>query len=308
MELIATQTIQDIYATADLEIPDVIYFDHPLECLVALMVLDSNNNNLELGVEWQNMVEKLNKHWDYINYAFNGDFSYHKKQIPYLSSLTEFIIHSANKRMSYIELEIYKDFKVLFPDYDLQRQYYFNSYFHTMIDQLPSLLFIPFAKLCLVCDGPDRLPKDINRPHTAASVAIKFKGDYELYFWNGIRIPGEWVYNMDGITRNTIFQCQNIEQRRALAEILGNEKFVALLDLCIEETDHYNNQQVVLYRTRTKDKFINDYLFYIKVICNSTNREYFICIPREAFLLNAIGALAWTFGLDADEYQLLIET
>ena len=304
MEAIAIQTIQNIYFSSGHEMPEVVYLNNPLECLVALMVLDSIND-AQLGNDWPNVEEKLNKHWDYINYAFNGDFPYHKKPI----FLNRFNSYNPNDHQSDVELEIYKDFKVLFPDANHQEQSHFNPYFHKKENDLYSFLFIPFAKLCLVCDGPFCLQRDEeNKLHSAIDAAVKFKGDYEFYFWHGIRIPGEWIYYPDAISRNTIYLCQNIEQRRALSEILGNEKFVALLDLCIIETDHYNGQQVVLLRTRTKDKFVNDYLYYIKVICNSTNRKYYISIPREAFLLNAIGALAWTFGLDADEYQLLIET
>ena len=304
MEAIAIQAIQNIYISSNHEMPEVVYLNNPLECLVALMVLNSVNG-VKLGNDWQNVEEKLNKHWDYINYVFDGDFPYHKKPIL----LKGFKSYGLNTYQSDVALELYKDFKILFPDANHQKQSHFNSYCYKKEDDLASLLFIPFAKLCLVCDGPFCLERDEqNKLHSAADAAVKFIGGYSLYFWHGIRIPQEWIYSPSSITQNTIYQCQNIEQRRALSEILGNEKFVALLDLCVQETDYYNGQQVVLFRTRAKDKFVNDYLFYIKVVCNSTDREYFISIPRAAFLLNAIGALAWTFGLDANDYQLLIET
>lgn len=309
-ERIVTTLIENIYGNSGNELPAVVYVNNPLECLVALTVLNSSNFDRQLGNNWQNVVVKLHKHWDFINYAFDGDFSRNKKQVYNFCDDNGAKICPPKDDQNYIALEIYKDFNALFPIYKFQENRSdFHSYFHQSEDELPFLFFIPFQKICFVCNGPIVFEtNEFNQLHGQNKPAVIFNDGYSFYFWKDIRIPAEWIYAPETINRSTIILCQNIAQRMALVEILGNEKFVALLDICIEEIDHYNGQEIVLLRTKSKDKFIDDYLFYIKVICNSTNREYYISIPREAFLLNAIGALAWTFGLEADEYQLLIET
>ena len=47
-----------------------------------------------------------------------------------------------------------------------------------------------------------------------------------------------------------------------------------------------------LYKTEEKDNIINDYIYYLNVICPSTKREYYLCVPE---CKNVWEAKSWTF-------------
>ena len=88
-------------------------------------------------------------------------------------------------------------------------------------------------------------------------------------------------------------------------EILGETKYAELLDLVKLDETVYNGRDVILFKTKEKDSLIDDFIYFVKVICPSTNRKYYICVPQHS---DALTALAWTFDMGKNEYQLLIET
>ena len=90
-------------------------------------------------------------------------------------------------------------------------------------------------------------------------------------------------------------------------EILGESQYAELLDLNELSRENYNGRDVILFKTKEKDTLINDHIYFIKVECPSTGRYYYLCIPpNEA--KDPISALSWTFGMNKEQYNLLIET
>ena len=167
---------------------------------------------------------------------------------------------------------------------------------------------IQLSGFCIVSELPNKILRNPNgNLHSETESAISFNDGYEQYYWNGVSVPKEWIMNKDSITKKTIVQEKNAERRRCIREIIGTKKYAILLDIKEIDKDHVNGQDVILYRTKEKDDIIDKYVYYVNVTCHSTKREYFLCIPEEA-AKNAWGAVAWTFKMNAKEYQPLIET
>jgi len=59
------------------------------------------------------------------------------------------------------------------------------------------------------------------------------------------------------------------------------------------DSDFDNKQlKMILYKTKEKDNIIDDYLYFLSVICPSTGRNYYLCVPG---CKNVWEAKAWTF-------------
>lgn len=143
--------------------------------------------------------------------------------------------------------------------------------------------------------------------HGEHGPAVVFPDGYEQYYWRGINVPTHWILDPGSITKDEIIRQENLELRRCIREILGTQRYAELLDIIEIDKDHVNGQDVVLYRSAEKDEQIDEYIYYVKVICHSTKRQYFICIPEEA-AKNCWMAVAWTFAMNEQEYKPLIET
>jgi hypothetical protein len=182
----------------------------------------------------------------------------------------------------------------------------FNSFKKLLLTGVYDM--IQLNGFCIVSRMPTHISRNNNnRLHGEGMPAINFADGYEGHYWNGVRVEKQWVENPDSVTRETIITEKNAERRRCIREIIGTKKYASLLDLVEIDRDHVNNQDVILYRTAEPDDLINEHIHYVKVICHSTMREYFLCIPKEA-ATNAWGAVAWTFGKNKKEYKPLIET
>ncbi|HKK37968.1 MAG TPA: hypothetical protein VJ949_00955, partial [Cryomorphaceae bacterium] len=88
---------------------------------------------------------------------------------------------------------------------------------------------------------------------------------------------------------------------------LGSEKFGNLLGLISldRKTDRFGNE-LVLYRTEAIDRLVGDYIYFAKVVCPSTGRNYFLCVPPG--LSGVEEAVSWTFGKSPGDYRPSIET
>lgn len=136
-------------------------------------------------------------------------------------------------------------------------------------------------RFCIICELPKKISRNSqNKLHSEKNAAIEWQDGFGLYYWNGINVPKEWIIYPDVITREIILSEQNIEKRRCITEIIGSEKYFELLNIiCIDEAVDESNNLMKLFRTKDKDSFINEFLFFLHVIDPSTKREYFISVP-----------------------------
>jgi hypothetical protein len=175
---------------------------------------------------------------------------------------------------------------------------------------LDSGLFALIAEsdFAIVIPRPEAIERNDNLVlHAEDAPAISWADGTSLYFWNGVAVPEKLILCPDDILAEDILGETNAEVRRCYQEKLGSERFGHLLGL-IEldrNTDRFGHEQV-LYRTRSKDKVVGDFIYFAKVVCPSTGRNYFLCVPPGMKTVEE--AVAWTFGKRASEYRPSIET
>jgi hypothetical protein len=157
---------------------------------------------------------------------------------------------------------------------------------HQKFNQFRELLLsgvydiIQLEGFCIVCSLPTVLHKNSNdRLHNDKGPAIAWKDGYELYYWNGINVPKEWIMKPKTITKQMVLSEKNAEKRRTMKEIIGVEKFIKLLDVeVIDEDTDENKLPMKLFKSKSKDIVFNDYWYFLNVTCPSTLREYYISV------------------------------
>ncbi len=165
--------------------------------------------------------------------------------------------------------------------------------------------FEDFAVLITV---PNCLHKNENLVlHHEDQVAVSWIDGTDLAYWNGIEVPQKLICSPETVTADEILNETNAEVRRCYQEKLGSEKFGNLLGLISldRKTDRFGNE-LVLYRTEKIDKVAGDFIYFAKVVCPSTGRNYFLCVPPG--LSGVEEAVSWTFGKTPGDYRPSIET
>ena len=133
-------------------------------------------------------------------------------------------------------------------------------------------------------------------------------GDLEFYTFQGHIVPKMWAEDPTTITRKDFFSISNVEFRRAVAERLGPDLFVKLLDLEVVDEGKYGK----LLQTKEVDNIARRRLNFVQVECPSTGRQYHLGVDISDLpwgeRRDADAAIAWTFGMTKEEYQPVVET
>jgi hypothetical protein len=140
-----------------------------------------------------------------------------------------------------------------------------------------------------------------NRFHSEDSPAIRWKGGKEFYYWHGTEVSEKLILTPQKITKKGILNEANAEKRRCIYEKIGAERYAKLLG--IKQID--KGKRGVLFQTKTKDKLLGDYLYFVKVVCPSTDRVYFLGTEEKK---DADEAVARSFGLHKETYNPIIES
>jgi hypothetical protein len=168
--------------------------------------------------------------------------------------------------------------------------------------------FWTYENYCFVSDRPTSYGFDEEyRMHSSTGPAIEFTDGWKLYRWHGVEVPENWILAPETIKKQDVINEQNAEKRRCLMEILGPEKFSEMLGvLVIDQDTDQGGRARILYRTKNIDPVAEEHIHFARVICPSTEREYFLCVPNT--INNIWDAVAWTFKKNKANYQPIIET
>lgn len=164
---------------------------------------------------------------------------------------------------------------------------YFSWHLSTSIEYNNELVqyeifeIILLNSFCIVSELPYKISRNSqNKLHSDNGSAVEWRDGFGMYFWNGIRVPKEWILSKESITKITIESEVNIERRRCIMEIIGVEKYLELLNVtCIDKDIDECANPMKLFRSKDKVTIIDEYLYYLNVIDPSTKREYFIPVP-----------------------------
>jgi hypothetical protein len=310
-----------LYDLAELSRPELLLFENPSELLHQLnknelrsvfVEASSVSRSIALAVIKQLAKPQINAITAAFDYKTIKEKRAEKWQLPALK-YTDGILNTAIEHTgiprSAISLHPHTDdlawmaFITSFKELKINEK--LSQYFN-LLKQMPLLsICTKTAVYCL--DWPMKSTFNQNwLLHHESDAALKFTNDF-IYVWKGVSVTSKLFTAPNKITKEEIISEQNAERRRCYLEILGAKKFANLLELDIRhsEIDAKGNLQV-LYRSRDKDLVAKEFLQFAKVVCPSTQREYFLCVP--AYLNNCSEAVAWTFNKKPDDYKPDIET
>jgi hypothetical protein len=121
--------------------------------------------------------------------------------------------------------------------------------------------------------------------------------------WHGVRVPREIIESPETLTVERILGEQNTEVRRVMIEKVGLEKFFSDANATEihHDVDGCGNPRWLLRITLPNDEA----LVAIHLTDPSTGRKYLLRVPPD--ISNCQEAVAWTFGLETNQYAPNIE-
>jgi hypothetical protein len=144
-------------------------------------------------------------------------------------------------------------------------------------------------------------------PHAEDGPAITFAGGMAIHAWNGVYVPEAWVIEQPSrITPEMIVACRDGRVGAVALERYGFGRFVVSPDSELVSDEPGIGR---LFRRFVRWNFE---VFAAVEVVNSTpeldgsHRRYVLSVPEH--IATAREAVAWTFGLDAHEYQPDTET
>ena len=162
--------------------------------------------------------------------------------------------------------------------------------------------WLPCENVCFVAERHNVLKRDDRGLlHCETGPACAFPDGFEMYYWHGVRVPEEWIKNKGSLSAKDAITWSNVEQRRCACEILGWSNILNILDA--KTIDKNKDPQIgelleVDLPDSGKERFL-------KVTCG-TGRIFALPVPPD--VKTALAANAWTYNLDATEYQPEVRT
>lgn len=161
---------------------------------------------------------------------------------------------------------------------------------------------LPHDGICLAAERHERVHRDERgRLHDASGPAVAYPDGWQLHFWHGVEVPAEWIEASDRVHPSLALTWTNLEQRRALAEILGWERVLAAMPTRVIHQSSNPSIGTLLECDLPGAARCR----FLRVRCG-TGRTFVLSVPREC--RNAREANAWTYGLAPDEYTPEVRT
>jgi hypothetical protein len=188
----------------------------------------------------------------------------------------------------------------------------FHRFFHEMFEENKLIHLARFNEMVSGSQLGDREAWVVRKPtllewdtqgqlHSASGPCIQYRDGWGIYAWHGVRVPEKLILHPEQVTREEWMQERNAEVRRAIQERLGPQRFIELVGgRCIDRGRRGSLIEIDL------DNDPEQVAHYVQVRDSSTERNYYLRVPPS--INSADEAIAWTFGLDARDYQPEQET
>jgi hypothetical protein len=163
----------------------------------------------------------------------------------------------------------------------------------------------PFEQVAVVSERPAVLARDDQgRLHGEDGPAIAYSDGLALHCWRGMPVPADLIGQLDRLTVERIHAEQNLELRRVLTERYGLDRYLRDAGATRVGADETG----VLWRLPVDG---DEPLVMVEVINSSpepdgSRRRYWLRVPPTT--RSAREAVAWTFGLAAEEYRPVRQT
>jgi hypothetical protein len=160
---------------------------------------------------------------------------------------------------------------------------------------------LTYDRAAFVSERPIVFKQDAaGRLHSECGPALAFVDGFQIYSWHGATIPERVIDHPDTITVADIENQRNAEVRRVMIERFGMQRYIETSGA----KEIHRDETGVLYRK----EFLNDEALAMVKVINSTPesdgyfKAYFLRVPPT--MKTAKEAVAWTFSIDPDRYDL----
>jgi hypothetical protein len=146
--------------------------------------------------------------------------------------------------------------------------------------------------------------------------AVYWEDGNGYYYVRGVRFQDESLFikgfKEKSIKAEQIMEIVNHEQKALLIQEYGYE-FIKKALKNVKVLDTKMVQSKITGKKATYELFEYDFestirLRVIKVECHTTHKVTFLGVPRTLETENCMSAIAWTFGMTEEEYNLLYES
>jgi hypothetical protein len=132
-------------------------------------------------------------------------------------------------------------------------------------------------KFCIVSDRPEFLKvDDQTRPHCEEGPFCRWRDGSALYAWHGIYVPANWIENKTALDPRTALTHENLELRRAAAEIVGWARVLEHVKARVIDEDH-----PAIGTLLEADLPDSPGERFLRVRC-ATGRDFVLLAPKEA--------------------------
>lgn len=190
--------------------------------------------------------------------------------------------------------------------------------------------FVPYREVCCLFERPrtvewDHAPdgwviqeggRRVVLPrfmlHNETGAAVVWRDGSEDFFIDGVRVPKHFCTQPDAITCNEIRSYTNAEVARIAVAIYGEEKYVRDSGMqCVAKDECGELFMLDLFGERDPSFGVRRDVCFVRVINSTVNPDgsrdvYFLRVPPS--MKTPREAVAWTFGLAADQYTPLRQT
>jgi len=317
----ATEMTKWLYEFCNLEEPTIINLDSPYAIQLAANILNKNAGNVGEQVRekvWEQVREKVRDQvgdqvWEQVGEKVKEQVREKvKEQVrdQVGEQYLEFYPFSSNSLSDDAGWGSFYDF---FTNIKIINNKKFNKY----LDYLNSGIFmsIQLKKLCLNCKSPSFINRDEkNRLHCITDYALHWDDGYGQHYVHGVffspKLFQQFFINKK-FKGEDIIKLKNTEQKTAIIQHYGYESI-------IKSIPNLKTIDTKTVRSKVTNKNTNYQLLefdldgqqcrIIKVECHTEHKPTFLGIPIEKQTETCMGAIAWTFGINTDDYLLEMET
>lgn len=183
---------------------------------------------------------------------------------------------------------------------------------------------------CIISERPCELHRDNRgRLHDVHGMAISYPSGWGLYRWHGFKVPRSLLQHPERITVARIDSEQNVEIRRAMIELYGMTRYFVESGGRVISHDaagilyrkrQSHDEPIVMVRVlnstpepdgiMTREEAIQIFGEAAKAAVNAPEgarfKEYMIRVPP--MMATARQAVAWTFGLEYEDFAPILES
>jgi hypothetical protein len=165
-------------------------------------------------------------------------------------------------------------------------------------------LWIAKERAAFLSERPHRFELDTSgRLHASDGPALAWRDGRAVYAWHGIRVPAHVIDAPETLSAREIVCEPNAEVRRVMLERVGYERFFAMQKMKLVSKDKIGKLWRLELRGDIEEPLMLVEVENATVEPDGTRKRYLLRVPP--YMRTARDAVAWTFGFDRDEYQLI---